>query len=174
MGELAILSRDRHALVERRGPEPQRLTVDALALFPEAHVVAAPWARPHLALEREVLTAPVEEEVADRRARVRAVDRHRPEDAQRAPHGDGTGGEPPGPLHGEPYLAGLSDQTDVDGIGGMTGGVGGPIRRRRCGRHDVPMVLDERDQSIRREQPDGDRGHRSDRATLREMPSPAT
>src|SRR5262245_44350380 len=107
MGDLAILARDSHALVERRGPEPERPPVDALAPFPEAHVVATPWARPHLALERKVLTASVEEEIAHRRAGVRAVDRDRPEDAEGAPHGDGTGGEPPGPLHGELYFTGL-------------------------------------------------------------------
>src|SRR5262245_60463798 len=120
MGDLPALARDRHALVERRGPEPERLPIDALVLSAEADVVATAWARAHLALEREVLTASVEEEVAHRRARIRTVERDRPEDAERAPHGDGTGAEPPGPLHGELHLAGLADQPDVDGIGGTS------------------------------------------------------
>src|ERR1700689_2607679 len=126
MGDLPALVRDRHALFKRGGPEPERQPVHVLALVPEAHVVATAWARVHLALEREVLTASVEEEVAHGRARIGAVERDRPDDAERTPYGDGTGGEPTGPLHGELHLSDLPDQTDVDRIGRMPGCIGGP------------------------------------------------
>jgi hypothetical protein len=130
MGDLPAAERDRHSLVKRGGPEPERRPVHLLALAPEPHVVATAWARVHLALEREVLTAPLEEEVAHRRARIGTVEPDRPDDAERAPHGDGTGGEPPGTLHGDLHISDLPVQTHVDGIGRMPVGIGGPPRRQ--------------------------------------------
>jgi hypothetical protein len=149
MGDLSVPVGDRHALVERGGPEPERLSVYVLALVPKAHVVATARARVHLALARKVLTASVEEQIAHRRARIGAVERDRPDDAKRAPHGDGTGGEPPGTLYSELHISELPDQTDIDGIGRMPLGIGGPPCRRSSRRHDVVVALDERNQKIR-------------------------
>jgi hypothetical protein len=71
-------------------------TSDRFPTLPKAPVVTTARPRVNLALESEVLTASVEEEVAHRRPRIGAVERDRPDHAERAPHGDGTGGDPSG------------------------------------------------------------------------------
>ena len=119
--------------VERPGTDPNRPPVGTRARVPEADVVPRPGRGADRRLERHVLGAAEEVQVADRRGGVRTVERDAESDPQGRADGDGVGDGPPGCAERGEQFGPSADQDEVDRVA-RSAELRGGRRGKRCSR----------------------------------------